>query len=69
MKLKANNVTYNNTLAECESQITLLKEQISKSSEKLQETKDKQRKVTEYLKSQLEENNALKEKWDNLLKE
>ncbi|XP_075283714.1 uncharacterized protein LOC104337100 isoform X2 [Opisthocomus hoazin] len=68
-ELKANNVAYHNTLAECESQITLLKEQISKSSEKLQETKDKQRKETEYLKSQLEENNALKEKWDNLLKE
>ncbi|XP_017682224.1 PREDICTED: golgin subfamily B member 1-like isoform X4 [Lepidothrix coronata] len=68
-EIKANSVAYNNKLAECESQITLLKEQISKSSEKLQETEDKQRKETEYLKSQLEENDALKEKWNNLLKE
>ncbi|XP_054057456.1 golgin subfamily B member 1-like isoform X2 [Rissa tridactyla] len=68
-EIKANNVAYRNKLAECESQITLLKEQISKSSEKLQETEDKQRKETEYLKSQLEENNTLKEKWNNLLKE
>ncbi|KAM6205061.1 uncharacterized protein WM294_004546 isoform 5-T5 [Sarcoramphus papa] len=68
-EIKANSVAYHNKLAECESQITLLKEQISKSSEKLQETEDKQRKETEYLKSQLEENNTLKEKWNNLLKE
>ncbi|XP_068256244.1 golgin subfamily B member 1-like isoform X3 [Nyctibius grandis] len=68
-EIKANNVAYHNKLAECESQITLLKEQISKSSEKLQETEDKQRKETECLKSQLEENNTLKEKWNNLLKE
>ncbi|XP_051478489.1 golgin subfamily B member 1-like isoform X2 [Apus apus] len=68
-EIKANNVAYHNKLAECESQITLLKEQLSKSSEKLQETEDKQRKETEYLKSQLEENNTLKEKWNNLLKE
>ncbi|XP_075358084.1 uncharacterized protein LOC142410078 isoform X2 [Mycteria americana] len=68
-EIKANNVAYHNKLAECESQITLLKEQISKSSEKLQETEDKQRKETEYLKTQLEENNTLKEKWNNLLEE
>ncbi|XP_065493151.1 golgin subfamily B member 1-like isoform X3 [Caloenas nicobarica] len=68
-EIKANSVAYHNKLAECESQITLLKEQISKSSEKLQETEDKQRKETEYLKSQLEENNTLKEKWNSLLKE
>ncbi|KFQ14776.1 Golgin subfamily B member 1, partial [Leptosomus discolor] len=68
-EIKANSVAYHNKLAECESQITLLKEQISKSSEKLQETEDKQRKETEYLKSQLEENNTQKEKWNNLLKE
>ncbi|XP_027756281.1 golgin subfamily B member 1-like isoform X2 [Empidonax traillii] len=68
-EIKANSVAYHNKLAECESQITLLKEQISKSSEKLQETEDKQRKETEYLKSQLEENDALKEKWNDLLKE
>ncbi|KAJ7422617.1 golgin subfamily B member 1 isoform X1 [Willisornis vidua] len=68
-EIKANGVAYHNKLAECESQIALLKEQISKSSEKLQEAEDKQRKETEYLKSQLEKNDALKEKWNNLLKE
>ncbi|XP_061199477.1 golgin subfamily B member 1-like isoform X3 [Neopsephotus bourkii] len=68
-EIKANSVAYHNKLAECESQITLLKEQISKSSEKLQETENKQRKETEHLKSQLEESNTLKEKWCNLLKE
>ncbi|XP_075611534.1 uncharacterized protein LOC104639127 isoform X2 [Balearica regulorum gibbericeps] len=68
-EIKANNVAYHNKLAECESQITLLKEQISKSSEKLQENEDKLRKETEYLKSQLEENSTLKEKWNDLLKE
>ncbi|XP_068801531.1 golgin subfamily B member 1-like isoform X1 [Struthio camelus] len=68
-EIKANNVTYHNKLLECESQITLLKEQISKSSEKLQQTENKQRKEAEYLKTQLEENNSLKEKWNSLLKE
>ncbi|XP_041266998.1 golgin subfamily B member 1-like isoform X7 [Onychostruthus taczanowskii] len=68
-EIKASNVAYHNKLTECESQIALLKEQITKSSEKLQETEDKQRKEIEYLKSQLEENNALKEKWNCLLKE
>ncbi|XP_030909405.2 golgin subfamily B member 1-like [Melopsittacus undulatus] len=68
-EIKANSVAYHNKLAECESQITLLKEQISKSSEKLQETENKQRKETEHLKSQLEESNTLKEKWNDLLKE
>uniref|UniRef100_A0A803XNS8 Golgin B1 n=1 Tax=Meleagris gallopavo TaxID=9103 RepID=A0A803XNS8_MELGA len=68
-EIKANHVTYHNNLMECESQITLLKEQISKSSEKLQETETKQRKEAEYLKSQIEENNTLKEKWNSLLKE
>ncbi|XP_053923158.1 golgin subfamily B member 1-like [Cuculus canorus] len=68
-EIKASSVAYHNKLAECESQITLLKEQISKSSQKLRETEDKQRKETEYLKSQLEENNTLKEEWNNLLKE
>ncbi|XP_062434020.1 golgin subfamily B member 1-like isoform X2 [Rhea pennata] len=68
-EIKANNVTYHNKLMECDSQIILLKEQISKSSEKLQQTENKQRKEAEYLKNQLEENNTLKEKWNNLLKE
>ncbi|XP_048805797.1 golgin subfamily B member 1-like isoform X2 [Lagopus muta] len=68
-EIKANHVAYHNNLMECESQITLLKEQISKSSEKLQETENKQRKEAEYLKSQIEENNTLKEQWNSLLKE
>ncbi|XP_010213111.1 PREDICTED: golgin subfamily B member 1-like [Tinamus guttatus] len=68
-EIKANNVTHHNKLMECESQITLLKEQINKSSEKLQQTENKQREEAEYLKTQLEENNALKEKWNGLLKE
>ncbi|XP_030307185.1 golgin subfamily B member 1-like isoform X2 [Calypte anna] len=68
-EIQANSVAYHNKLVECESQITLLKEQISKSSEKLQEVEDKHRKETEYLKSQLEENNTLKEKRNDLLKE
>ncbi|XP_031449182.1 golgin subfamily B member 1-like isoform X3 [Phasianus colchicus] len=68
-EINASHVAYHNNLMECESQITLLKEQISKSSEKLQETETKQRKEAEYLKSQIEENNTLKEKWNSLLKE
>nr|XP_025955725.1 golgin subfamily B member 1-like isoform X2 [Dromaius novaehollandiae] len=68
-EIKASKVTYHNKLMECESQITLLKEQISKLSEKLQQTENKQRKEAEYLKTQLEENNTLKEKWNSLLKE
>ncbi|XP_068050372.1 golgin subfamily B member 1-like isoform X3 [Anomalospiza imberbis] len=68
-EIKANNVAYHHSLAECESQIALLKEQITKSSEKLQETEDKQRKEMECLKSQLEENSALKERWNCLLNE
>ncbi|XP_030804720.1 golgin subfamily B member 1-like isoform X2 [Camarhynchus parvulus] len=68
-EIKASNVAYHNKITECESQIALLKEQITKSSEKLQETEDKQRKEMEHLKSQLEENDALKEKWNCLLKE
>ncbi|OXB63232.1 hypothetical protein ASZ78_006521 [Callipepla squamata] len=68
-EIKANHVAHHNSLMECESQITLLKEQISKSSEKLQETENKQRKESEYLKSQIEEYNTLKEKMNSLLKE
>ncbi|XP_065611079.1 golgin subfamily B member 1-like isoform X3 [Cyrtonyx montezumae] len=68
-EIKASHIAYHNNLMECESQITLLKEQISKSSEKLQETENKQRKESEYLKSQIEEYNALKEKLNSLRKE
>ncbi|XP_019374961.1 PREDICTED: golgin subfamily B member 1-like [Gavialis gangeticus] len=68
-EIKANNIAYHNKLMECESQITLLKEQMTKSSEKLQETEIKHKEETEYLKSQLEEKNSSKEKLNSLLKE
>ncbi|XP_067413627.1 golgin subfamily B member 1-like [Emydura macquarii macquarii] len=68
-EIKSNDVTYHNKLIECESQITLLKEQINKTAEKLQETEAKHREETEYLKSQLDENSCTKEKLNNLLKE
>uniref|UniRef100_A0A8C8S4F3 Golgin subfamily B member 1-like n=1 Tax=Pelusios castaneus TaxID=367368 RepID=A0A8C8S4F3_9SAUR len=68
-EIKSNSITYHNKLIECESQITLLKEQINKTGEKLQETEAKHREETEYLKSQLDENISTKEKLNNLLKE
>ncbi|KAG6937922.1 golgin subfamily B member 1-like [Chelydra serpentina] len=68
-EIKSNKVTYHNKLMECESQITLLKEQINKTSEKLQETEAKHREETKYLKSQLDENSSIKEKLKSLLKE
>ncbi|XP_042705091.2 golgin subfamily B member 1-like isoform X5 [Chrysemys picta bellii] len=68
-EIKSNKVTYHNKLMECESQITLLKEQINKTSEKLQETEAKYREETKYLKSQLDENSSIKEKLESLLKE
>ncbi|XP_026507359.1 golgin subfamily B member 1-like [Terrapene carolina triunguis] len=68
-EIKSNKVTYHNKLMECESQITLLKEQINKTSEKLQETEVKYREETKYLKSQLDENSSIKEKLKSLLKE
>ncbi|XP_030415952.1 golgin subfamily B member 1-like isoform X3 [Gopherus evgoodei] len=68
-EIKSNKVTYHNKLMECESQITLLKEQINKTSEKLQETETKHREETKYLKSQLDENSSIKEKLKSLLKE
>ncbi|XP_059578733.1 golgin subfamily B member 1 isoform X1 [Alligator mississippiensis] len=68
-EIKANNITYHNKLMECESQITLLKEQMTKSSEKLQEIEIKHKEETEYLKSQLEEKNSSKEKLNSLLKD
>ncbi|XP_019406886.1 PREDICTED: golgin subfamily B member 1 [Crocodylus porosus] len=68
-EIKANNITYHNKLMECESQIILLKEQMTKSSEKLQETEIKHKEETEYLKSQLEEKSSSKEKLNGLLKE
>ncbi|XP_074853565.1 uncharacterized protein LOC142014607 isoform X1 [Carettochelys insculpta] len=68
-EIKSNKVTYHNKLTECESQITLLKEQIHKTYEKLQEAEAKRREETEYLKSQLDENSCTKEKLRNLLKE
>ncbi|XP_074921357.1 uncharacterized protein LOC116825211 isoform X3 [Chelonoidis abingdonii] len=68
-EIKSNKVTYHNKLMECESQITLLKEQINKTSEKLQETETKHREETKYLKSQLDENSSITEKLKSLLKE
>ncbi|EMP28159.1 Golgin subfamily B member 1, partial [Chelonia mydas] len=50
-------------------EITLLKEQINKTLEKLQETEAKHREETKYLKSQLDENSSIKEKLKSLLKE
>ncbi|XP_043405978.1 golgin subfamily B member 1 isoform X4 [Chelonia mydas] len=68
-EIKSNRITYHNKLMECESQITLLKEQINKTLEKLQETEAKHREETKYLKSQLDENSSIKEKLKSLLKE
>ncbi|XP_060117753.1 golgin subfamily B member 1-like isoform X3 [Heteronotia binoei] len=67
--IKTRDVTYNSKLMECESQIKLLKEQVSKSSEKLQEAERKYRKETDYLKSQLDEHISAKEKLHTLLEE
>ncbi|POI33308.1 hypothetical protein CIB84_002940 [Bambusicola thoracicus] len=65
------NAEQKNVISDLTEKVATLKEkeQISKSSEKLQETENKQRKEAEYLKSQIEENNALEEKWNSLLKE
>ncbi|XP_054825935.1 golgin subfamily B member 1-like [Eublepharis macularius] len=67
--IKTRDVTYNTKLMECESQIKLLKEQISKSSEKLQEAERKCREEADYLRSQLDEHISAKEKLQSLLKE
>ncbi|XP_061466712.1 golgin subfamily B member 1-like isoform X3 [Rhineura floridana] len=68
-EIKTRDVTYNNKLMEYESQIKLLKEQIIKSTEKLQETEIKCREETDHLKSQLDEHISAKEKLNTLLKE
>ncbi|XP_034972641.2 golgin subfamily B member 1 isoform X4 [Zootoca vivipara] len=67
--IKTRDVTYNNKLMECESQIKLLKEQISKSAKKLQETEIKCKEETDHLKSQIDEHISAKEKLNKLLKE
>nr|XP_028584229.1 golgin subfamily B member 1-like isoform X2 [Podarcis muralis] len=67
--IKTRDVTYNNKLMECESQIKLLKEQISKSAKKLQETEIKCKEETDHLKSQVDEHISAKEKLNKLLKE
>ncbi|XP_048339194.1 golgin subfamily B member 1-like [Sphaerodactylus townsendi] len=67
--IKARDVTYNSKFMECESQIKLLKEQVSKSAEKLQEVERKYREETDDLKSQLDEHISAKEKLHSLLEE
>nr|XP_056707621.1 golgin subfamily B member 1-like [Euleptes europaea] len=67
--IKTRDVTYNSKLMECESQIKLLKEQVSKSAEKLQEAERKYREETDYLKSQLDKHISAKEKLRSLLEE
>uniref|UniRef100_A0A803SNJ3 Golgin subfamily B member 1-like n=1 Tax=Anolis carolinensis TaxID=28377 RepID=A0A803SNJ3_ANOCA len=69
LEIKTHDVIYTNKLMECESQIKLLKEQISKSTEKLHETERKYKEEIEHLKSQLDEHVSAKEKLNNLLKE
>ncbi|XP_044291942.1 golgin subfamily B member 1-like isoform X3 [Varanus komodoensis] len=66
---KTHDVTHNNKLMECESQIKLLKEQVIRSTEKLQETETKCREEREHLRSQLAEHMSSKEKLNILLKE
>ncbi|KAL8169721.1 UNVERIFIED_CONTAM: hypothetical protein K2H54_056135 [Gekko kuhli] len=67
--IKARDVTYNSKLMECESQIKLLKEQVSKSAGKLQEAERKYKEETDYLKFQLDEHISAKEKLRTLLEE
>nr|XP_060621122.1 golgin subfamily B member 1-like isoform X6 [Anolis sagrei ordinatus] len=69
LEIKTHDVTYTNKLMECESQIKLLKEQISKSTEKLHETERKYKEEMEHLKSQLDEHVSAKENLNTLLKE
>lgn len=67
--IRTRDVAYNSKLMECDSQIKLLKEQVSKSAEKLQEAERKYREETDYLKSQLDEHVSTKEKLRTLLEE
>ncbi|XP_067318814.1 golgin subfamily B member 1-like isoform X3 [Anolis sagrei] len=69
LEIKTHDVTYTNKLMECESQIKSLKEQISKSMEKLHETERKYKEEMEHLKSQLDEHVSAKENLNTLLKE
>ncbi|KAM3854154.1 uncharacterized protein M6D78_019372 [Vipera latastei] len=68
-EMKNHDIAYSNQLLESESQIKLLKEQISKSAEKVQETEIKRREEIEQLRIQLDEHISAKEKLNNLLQE
>nr|BAN82060.1 hypothetical protein [Protobothrops flavoviridis] len=68
-EMKNHDITYSNQLLECESQVKLLKEQINKSAEKVQETEIKRREEIQQLRIQLDEHISAKEKLNNLLQE
>ncbi|XP_039212757.1 golgin subfamily B member 1-like isoform X2 [Crotalus tigris] len=68
-EMKNHDIAYSNQLLECESQVKLLKEQINKSAEKVQETEIKCREEIQQLRIQLDEHISAKEKLNNLLQE
>ncbi|XP_029438432.1 golgin subfamily B member 1-like [Rhinatrema bivittatum] len=68
-EIQTHTVTHNNHVAECKSQISLLKGQVNILTEKLKDAESKHRQETESLQSQLDENNSAKEKLTSLLEE